>query len=88
MSLANGLLSHMGFATRFLEPCHQPSLTPGSPAGVSATMESASEFFHDFSFMILAGKTRIRLSFPGRNSRKEHGRERCAVGKEFGIAEG
>ena len=37
-----------------------------------------------FSPMILAGKTRIQLSFPGRNSRKNT----VAVGKEFGIAEG
>ena len=30
----------------------------------------ASEFFHDFLLMILAGKTRIQLSSPGRNLRK------------------
>ena len=39
----------------------------GSLAGF---LELASEIFHDFSHIILAGKTRIQLSSPGRNSRK------------------
>ena len=34
------------------------------------SLELASEIFHDFLLIILAGKTRFQLSSPGQNSRK------------------
>ena len=51
------------------------------------SLELASElFFHDFSLIILAGKSRIQPLFTRAEFQKEHGREICALGKEFGIA--